>query len=209
MPNLTEIKFIVLSKAAAHASSAAEKPEGMRPAALLKLGQSLVDQKLMREVRAKGGMPVWRIDEDGRPISLIITKAGRAAIRPSDQDPVRVEVDRPDPLRYPGVHDTVQDELSRQDEDLKPLSPRGRRKTVSGLSPAPAGSKQAKVIAMLSYGSGATMEALIASTGWLPHTTRAALSGLRKRGYAVERTLEADGRSRYRITGAAANTARS
>jgi hypothetical protein len=209
MPNLTGSKFIVLPKAAAHASGAAEKPEGLRRAALLKLGQSMVEQKLMREVRAKGGMPVWRIDEDGRPISLIITKAGRAAISPSDQDPVRVEVERPDPLKHPGLHDTLQGELSRQDEDRKPPSARGRGETTAGLTPARAGSKQAKVIAMLSDGSGATMESLIASTGWLPHTTRAALSGLRKRGYAVERTQEADGCSRYRINGAAANTARS
>jgi hypothetical protein len=209
MPNVMDIQSIVLSKAAAHASGAAEKPAGLRPAGLLKLGQSLVDQKLMREVRAKRGMPIWRIDDGGQPISLIITKAGRAAISPSDQDPVRVEVERPDPLKHPGLHDTVQDELSRLDDDRKPPSTRGRGKTNAGLSPARAVSKQAKVIAMLSDGSGATMESLIASTGWLPHTTRAALSGLRKRGYAVERTQEADGRSRYRITGAAATNARS
>ena len=209
MPKVIDIQSIVLSKAAAHSTGAAEKAEGLRPAALLKLGRSLVDQKLMREVRAKRGMPVGRIDDGGRPISLIITKAGRAAIRPSDQDPVRVEVERPDPLKHPGLHDTVPDELSRQDEDRKPLSARGRGMTNAGLSPARAGSKQAKVIAMLSDGSGATMETLIASTGWLPHTTRAALSGLRKRGYAVERAQEADGSSRYRITGTAANNARS
>lgn len=209
MPNVMDIQSIVLSKAAAHASGAAEKPERLRPAVLLKLGRSLVEQKLMREVRAKRGMPVWRIDDGGRPISLVITKAGRVAISLSDQDPVRVEVERPDSLKHPGLHDTVQDELSRQDEDRKPTAARGRGKTTAGLPPARAGSKQAKVIAMLSDGSGATMESLIASTGWLPHTTRAVLSGLRKRGYAVARTQEADGRSRYRITGAAANSARS
>jgi hypothetical protein len=32
---------------------------------------------------------------------------------------------------------------------------------------------------------GATLEELIAATDWLPHTTRAALTGLRKRGCAV------------------------
>jgi Protein of unknown function (DUF3489) len=32
---------------------------------------------------------------------------------------------------------------------------------------------------------GATLEELIAATDWLPHTTRAALTGLRKRGYAA------------------------
>jgi hypothetical protein len=209
MPNVIDMQSSVLSKAAAHESGAAEKPERLRPAALLKLRQSLVDQKLMREVRAKRGMPIWRIDDGGQPISLIITKAGRVAISLSDQDPVRVEVDRPDPLKHPGLHDTVQDELSRQDEDPKPPSARGPGKTTAGLTPARAGSKQAKVIAMLSDGSGATKESLIASTGWLPHTTRAALSGLRKRGYAVERTQEADGCSRYRITGSTANSARS
>ena len=30
-----------------------------------------------------------------------------------------------------------------------------------------------------------TLDELVASTGWLPHTTRAALTGLRRRGYAV------------------------
>jgi hypothetical protein len=209
MPNITKIKFIVLSKAATHASGAAEKPEGLRRAALLKLGQSMVAQKLMREMRAKRGMPAWRIDDGGQPISLIITKAGRVAIGLSDQDPVRVEVERPDPLEQPGLHDTVQDEVSRQDEDWKPPSARGRGMTTAGLTSARACSKQAQVIAMLSDGAGATMETLIAATGWLPHTTRAALSGLRKRGYAVERTQEADGNSRYRITGSATNTARS
>ena len=41
---------------------------------------------------------------------------------------------------------------------------------------------------------------LIAATGWLPHTTRAALTGLRKRGYAVgiDRADKARG-SVYRI----------
>jgi len=38
---------------------------------------------------------------------------------------------------------------------------------------------------MLSRKSGATLEALVDATGWLPHTTRAALTGLRKRGYTV------------------------
>jgi hypothetical protein len=209
MRNVMDIQSIVLSKAAAHASGAADKPDRLRPAALLKLGRSLVEQKLMREVQAKRGMPVWRIDDGGQPISLIITKAGRVAISLSDQDPVRVEVERPDPLKHPGLHDTLQDELSRQDENRKPPSARGRGKTAAGLSLARAGSKQGMVIAMLSDGSGATMESLIASTGWRPHTTRAVLSGLRKRGYAVARTQEADGRSRYRIIGAAANTARS
>ena len=47
---------------------------------------------------------------------------------------------------------------------------------------------------------GATMDELTAATDWLPHTTRAALSGLRKSGIAVERTrAERGAASTYRI----------
>ena len=63
------------------------------------------------------------------------------------------------------------------------------------------GSKQALVISMLSKKSGATIDALIDATGWLPHTTRAALTGLRKRGFAVERSQEDGKTSVYRIVG--------
>ena len=40
---------------------------------------------------------------------------------------------------------------------------------------------------MLAKDKGATLDALIEATGWLPHTTRAAITGLRKRGFAIER----------------------
>ena len=47
---------------------------------------------------------------------------------------------------------------------------------------------------------GATIDELIAATGWLAHTTRAALTGLRKRGYAVAIDRSDDKRgSFYRI----------
>ena len=38
------------------------------------------EKGLVREMRAKPGMPVWRRDEEGRSLALIITKLGRAAI---------------------------------------------------------------------------------------------------------------------------------
>jgi hypothetical protein len=46
---------------------------------------------------------------------------------------------------------------------------------------------------------GATLDELIEATDWLPHTTRAALTGLRKRGIAVERVKDAARGSVYRI----------
>ena len=47
------------------------------------------------------------------------------------------------------------------------------------------GTKIAQVIALLEHPGGVTLVELVAATGWLPHTTRAALTGLRKRGYAI------------------------
>ena len=45
---------------------------------------------------------------------------------------------------------------------------------------------------------------LIAATGWLPHTTRAALTGLRHKGFVLDRDKRADGTTVYRISSAPA-----
>ncbi|TPG08453.1 DUF3489 domain-containing protein [Sphingomonas oligophenolica] len=65
----------------------------------------------------------------------------------------------------------------------------------------PTTSKKAGVIALLSRADGATMPELIAVTEWLPHTTRAALTGLRKAGHAIERSKRDDATC-YRIVAA-------
>ena len=61
------------------------------------------------------------------------------------------------------------------------------------------GSKQAVILDLLQRDQGASLDELIAATGWLPHTTRAALTGLRQRGYGLTRSKAADGRTVYRI----------
>lgn len=63
--------------------------------------------------------------------------------------------------------------------------------------------KQSQVIAMLCADGGTTLAAIVAATGWQAHTARAALTGLRKKGHAVERS-SVDGETRYRIIEAAA-----
>jgi len=55
----------------------------------------------------------------------------------------------------------------------------------SSRRPPRAGSKLDQVIVLLSSDTGATIDELISLTGWLPHTARAALTGLRHRGYDV------------------------
>ncbi len=69
-----------------------------------------------------------------------------------------------------------------------------------GLSPPrQPGAKQAMVLDLLGRGKGATVDELMAATGWLPHTTRAALTGLRRRGYEILRGKDESGRTMYRI----------
>jgi len=58
-------------------------------------------------------------------------------------------------------------------------------------------SKQDQLAALLVRDEGASLDQLIAATGWLPHTTRAALTGLKKKGYAIS-SDKVDGLRTYR-----------
>ncbi len=66
------------------------------------------------------------------------------------------------------------------------------------------GSKQALVLELLGRGEGASLDELIAVTGWLPHSTRAVLSRLRTGGTALAKTARPEGGTAYRIEAAAA-----
>jgi DNA-binding transcriptional regulator PaaX len=61
--------------------------------------------------------------------------------------------------------------------------------------------KIAQILVMLRRKDGATLLELVTATGWLPHTVRAALTGLRKNGHAVLRAKQ-DSVSRYSLTAA-------
>jgi hypothetical protein len=65
--------------------------------------------------------------------------------------------------------------------------------------PPKAGTKQAKLVELMARPRGATILQLQKATGWLPHTTRAALTGLRKRGIEVSRQKQDDGPSVYHV----------
>ena len=77
------------------------------------------------------------------------------------------------------------------------VSPAADGTSASPLSPPTTPSKRDHVVAMLLRDQGATLDQLIAATGWLPHTARAALSGLRKAGYAID-SDKVDGVRTYR-----------
>lgn len=182
MAQLTDTQLIILSKAAARDDGAGTVPSNLNKAGAAMVGSSLVARNLMQEVLSERGMPVWRENDQDERISLVITNAGREAIGVCD------DFSELDGQRAQKSSDPEPAELLKSDGEKKPTvaSPR-------------AGSKQALVIEMLSKDAGATIDALIEATGWLPHTTRAALTGLRKRGFVIERQRDETRGTFYRI----------
>ena len=189
MATLTGTQLIMLSNAAACDDGIAVVPPKMNKAAASKVGASLLGRKLMREMRSKPGMPVWREDDDGRSISLMITRAGRDAIGVVEDDKA-TQAPRSDKKTAPRSPSHSNGDGPKSSASAPP--------TLNVASPR-AGSKQALVTEMLSANGGATLDALVKATGWLPHTTRAALTGLRKRGFLIERSRKPGDASLYRI----------
>ncbi|MHA1553608.1 MAG: DUF3489 domain-containing protein [Alphaproteobacteria bacterium] len=65
-----------------------------------------------------------------------------------------------------------------------------------------------RLVQLLRARSGVDIAALSGKLGWQPHSTRAALSRLRKAGYALEKLPpQKNGRPRYRISSAPAGRA--
>ncbi len=76
----------------------------------------------------------------------------------------------------------------------------GRGKSAQQTNaPVRAGPKQATLVDMMRTAAGATIAQMGAKTGWQPHSVRAALTGLRKRGMAVTRAKDDMETTIYRI----------
>jgi hypothetical protein len=203
MTKLTDTQLIVLSSAAQHDEGLATRPANLNAAAAMKVASSLIAKCLVREIRAKADAPVWHENDDGR-FALKITKAGREAIGVDDehaQDAAPVSA-APAQLRTKksGSKSTEKKDAQKTSATAR----KGRKdKPASDDESSPAdfraGSKQAKIVELMKRAKGATLDELVEATDWLPHTTRAALTGLRKRGLAVERVKDEGRGSVYRI----------
>jgi hypothetical protein len=200
---LTETQTALLSGASQREDRNLTPPRGGKLAQARKASVRLVEAGLVREVRAKGDVPVWRRDEAaGCNFALKLTAAGLKAIKA-----VATEDDRSGGVQGPSGDGSAPTSPPEGSPEL------ASEDAVAGSSGAPAaggpafsprvGSKIAAVIGMLSRAEGATIDEIVTATGWLPHTTRAALTGLRKRGYALssDRTDRTRG-SIYRIAAA-------
>ncbi len=82
----------------------------------------------------------------------------------------------------------------RASDSGKPDAGKSGAVTTAGARPT----KQAAILGLLRRAEGASISDLTSATGWQAHSVRAALTGLRKRGYDIERSVES-GASRYRI----------
>ena len=195
---LSDTQLVMLSAAAQRDDRCLTLPEKLKGGAAHKVATKLIAAGLVEEVKAKAGMPVWRRDEqDGQSYALTLTAAGAKAIAVNpdedaspagDEERSPPEVDQSPTFARVGSNRCWSVSLRRAPRRSRRLARRG------------SGTKLAKAIEMLRATEGATIAELSQAMGWLPHTTRAVLTGLRKRGYAL--TLDrsdAERGSAYRI----------
>ena len=177
MTKLTETQTIVLSAGAKRPDNIAMPlPKGLAGAAAKMAVAKMIEHGWLQEVDAnlRRGEPLWRETGDGHGTTLVVTDAGLLAI---GIDPI--------------VTQRIVADHKRAGETTLTNQPIQR-----------AGTKQAMLIALLQAPDGATMDTIMAATGWQAHTVRGAMSGAlgKKLGLIVTSAKEGDGARVYRIS---------
>ena len=173
MTKLSDTQLVILSAASQRKDSAVILPGKAAEKAI----SALARKQLIEAVPSGGKLPVWRESEDGQHLSLKITDKGLDAlgIEPQDQN-----------VAAEPAHDAA----AEPDSGSAPERTSTRR----------AGSKQARVLDMLRRKNGATVEQIMAETGWQPHSVRGFLSGAVKKKFGLALTSEPSEAGRvYRI----------
>jgi Protein of unknown function (DUF3489) len=148
-------------------------------------------------------MPPWRRDEDaGQSYALKLTAAGLKAIAIDEREAETDAAGRAPATVSEAIDASMTSGMNPSSATSSLTSPSaGSPSTPRSPTLSPRdGTKLARVIGLLRREGGATLAELVAATGWLPHTTRSALTSLRKRGYEV--TLDRANKERestYRI----------
>ncbi|WP_421991349.1 DUF3489 domain-containing protein [Roseococcus sp.] len=145
---------------------------------------TLLKIELVEEFPIDDATLSWRADDSGQHFGLRLTAAGLAAAG--------------------GSSDSVANPVASNDaEQVERGSRHSSGEGAAGAAPAttapraPAG-KLGDVLRAISKDVGATLPEITTMTGWLPHTARAAVTGLRQRGFAIQLS-EQQGRKAYRI----------
>ena len=187
MTKISDTQALILSAATQRPEHIAlPLPESLRGGAAAKVIGAMLAKGFLEEVDAdmRKGEPVWRETGDGHGVTLVATDAGLAAIgiEPEDANPAPAGATTEEP-----APDT-------------PTEPKAAPKTRTPRE----GTKQATLIAMLRAPDGATIEEIMAATGWQSHTVRGAMAGALKKKLGLEVISEkVDGRGRvYRLPAA-------
>ncbi len=189
MPKLNDIQLVILSAAARRQDGAVlplPKSLKIKGGAATKTLEGLREKGLLNEKPAACNAAAWREGEDGRRMMLVITDTGLQAI---NGEPAEESSKQPTPTK-------TRAKKRRGGTVQKPTAttPKGNKPQTTARQ----GTKQALLINLLKRKKGATIEAIVETLGWLPHTVRAAVTRLRQQGFRIERVRE-DGVSRYRI----------
>ncbi|MHB1101677.1 MAG: DUF3489 domain-containing protein [Devosia sp.] len=176
MTKLSDTQALILSAAAQRPEHIAlPLPESLRGGAAAKVVGAMLAKGFLEEVDAdlrKGG-PMWRETGDGHGVMLVATDAGLAAIGIETED------------ANPAPAGTTE----AQTEKPAPGTPTGTEAAPKTRTPR-VGTKQATLIAMLRAPGGATIEEIMAATGWQSHTVRGAMAGALKKKLGLEVTSE-------------------
>ena len=189
MPKLSDTRLVILSAAARHQSRAVlplPKSLKIKGGAATKTLEGLRKKGLLDEKPAARNAAAWREEDDGRPMMLVINDAGLQAIG--------VDADEKTGTHSPSTKTRAKKPRRRTAQKPVTATPKGKK----SQTVARQGTKQALLIDLLKRKKGATIEAIVETLGWLPHTVRAAVTRLRQQGFRIERVRE-DGVSRYRI----------
>jgi hypothetical protein len=190
---LTDTQLVLLSRASQRDDGLLAPLDSLRDGAARSVASRLLIAELATEVPVGRDDPHWSRDEaQGRWVGLRISPAGLRAIG--------IEAEDPDG----GGNETGGGVPSEANHAIcaGAVTPKADPPDEPSLAPPRSGregTKRALVISLLSRPEGAGLDELVAATGWLPHTTRAALTGLRQRGHALARSRDAAGRTVYRI----------
>lgn len=142
----------------------------------------LIDRGLADEINVDEPEMSWRADDEAM-FGAVISDCGRETAEISGPVLDEPEMKSARRGRKPGKNPTTK---------VAPPPP------VPPVAKVPGG-KQAKVIQLLNRKQGVSLDQIMEATGWLAHSARAVLSGLRKKGYHIDRTMTSKG-SVYRIT---------
>jgi Protein of unknown function (DUF3489) len=196
---LTDQQLMLLAAASQREDRLLALPDTLNGRSARALVSKLLAGGLVEEITLSPADPQWRANEnDAQAVGLRITPAGLQAIGAEEEPGTGIAGPRQD-SPAPDAADPGEPAPGTLTE------PAGARELpVTAQPSAPReGTKQALVLSLLSRPEGATLDDLLSATGWLPHTTRAALTGLRQRGYPITRDKDAGQESVYRVAPAA------